>query len=332
MKYDYERMHQRWQNSPRLTSLYSHFESIAKGEIQVPSKAVTVDKDWLKQNPKVEKFSHLMEKNLGTFYQHFCASIPYILEEQCRLGQAITSYASYRQTSRDNPLSYYESSAADAPLGRTLAEISQGAIQTLADSPNPTNINNFHKACYHNWSHIHLGPFFDITPDFLCQQNLAFFTEGFDIVNNCMTFQFYDTMRDEQLAYVVRLLKEDGIYLISEKFKHINTEEFLRCEWIKDTLFKSQYFSNEKLEWKQAQMLKTMTPQLVTMHQLVNSLKKQFNWVYLIWNSGNFYELVCSNHEQNLKQFICYLITPHIPKNFLCEPELNVKLENWPMG
>lgn len=322
-----ERLRHRWQKGPRLNNLRPHFEAIAKGEKQVPLKAVKVDENWLAEHPDIRPFSLMLEHNLETFYQHYCASIPFTIEDHCRTGYALAQFVEAGKFSTTSPFCYYESNSADAPLSRTLAEYCEGKVQTLTDTPNAANVDNFHRACRHPWSQIYHGPFFDITPERLQNTpSYRVFDDGFDTVYFNMTFQFYEAQRDDLVDYTRRILKPQGLFLLSEKLKIRDVDEYLRRERIKDSEFKSQYFNEDALTWKSDKMLRTMSEGQADFDDLVACLKSRFTHVYLTWNDGNFYTFACADDHTLISRFLANLVEPCLPGKFRFYEQLPMQL------
>ncbi|MEI9425300.1 hypothetical protein O7A70_29490 [Mesorhizobium sp. Cs1299R1N1] len=75
----------------------------------------------------------------GFFDQHYHSSIPYRLEEECRMAYAVLNYARRRGAA----LSLYSLGTAEGTMARTLSEFSDGQILSLSCSPNPENYKSF---------------------------------------------------------------------------------------------------------------------------------------------------------------------------------------------
>src|SRR5688572_8224439 len=84
-----------WRNAPRLTCLAAFFETTASGQGGAPDLAQPqLDMSLLDFDLEVSVFSDTHRRLWGPFDSHYFASIPYRLEEECRLGAAILSFAS----------------------------------------------------------------------------------------------------------------------------------------------------------------------------------------------------------------------------------------------
>jgi len=318
-QFDYNHIRSVALAGPRVTSLKPHFENIASGISQAPTKDIRAAADFLNQNHDHHEYHRVFQRNIGTFYQHLCASIPFFIEEQCRLGIALYKLAQHRSNYHQEPFTLYETSSADGTNARTLAEYSQGLVKTLTDSPNPANGENFHQLCQHHDSDIHIGPFVDITPEYLANRtDRPYLRHGFDAIFENTTFQMYSPNRNDQIAYVRRVLKDDGLIIFCEKLMHPSRHEYERREKIKDS-FKSQYFSKSDIDQKSKQILEEMEKCQVTLDELVPSIGHHFKYAYMIWNSTNFYEIVASNAKANLDNFVNFLCQYYVPTPFLCE-------------
>ena len=321
---DFNKIREELLNGPRLNSLMPYFENIANETNQIPSKKVQPLPGFLKSSTNQEYYD-VFQRNTGAFFQHALASIPFVLEEHCRVNIAISRYAESmeKQENDDSPFTFYELSAADGTNARTLAEFSQGRIKTLTDTPNQANGINFKKLCAHNHSHVYIGPFADITPEYLAKRtDLPYFSKGFDIIHEPAVFQMYGKNRREQIAYARRVLKKDGLFFMMEKLIHPDNDEYIRREKLKDEIFKSNYFTRDQIDEKKSNILKEMREGQVTFESLLNGIKYNFKYAWLIWNSANFYEIVASDNLDNLEKFISLLDDPYLPEKFDCEKSL----------
>jgi len=230
--YDFDTIQSRLLCGARVSSLLPAFERIAQGSAQKPKETVVASPDFLSKNEELLKYHTVFQKNFGTFLNHGCASIPFLLEELIRVGIAINKMAMERKT----PLYYYETSSADGTVARTLAEYGMGKIHTLTDSPNEANQTEFYRLLNHKYSFFHRGCFAEITPLFISKK-YPLFANGFDIIWENTTFQLYGNYRQEQIAYVKRLLAKNGIMIFLEKMLHQNNTEYLRRETLKEEKF-----------------------------------------------------------------------------------------------
>ncbi|MTH95941.1 hypothetical protein [Roseibium sp. RKSG952] len=307
-------IHEECCRGPRVTSLLEHFEAVSSGQKQVPLKKVLADQRFLDQSDTLNKYHNLFQKNLGAMYKHYIASVPYMLEEQCRMGVAL---AQFNEKFSHGPAlfgTFYESCSADGPNARTLAEFTRGKIRTLTDSPNPSNATNFHSLCSHNYSKFNLGLFADITPAYIASRpELSEFQNGFDFIHENTTFQFFSKKRKEYVGYMCPLLKEDGLFFFTEKLMQADHRHYMDREHAKDKYFKSRYFTDQMIAAKKEDFLRTMEACQVTLEELVEGISYHFETIYMVWNSGNFYELAASNNKDRLEAYVGSLVAPFVP-------------------
>ena len=313
---DYEAVRAKAMRGPRVTTLLQRFEDIAAGNNQVPTAAVTPSPEFLAQNEEYPRYYEIHKRNLGVFNRHGVASVPFLLEECMRTGLALSKFAAARKSESGERLTFYGTSSADGTYARTLAEYSKGRIVTLTDSPNPANQAEFHRLLNHPYSFFHLGPFVDITPDYLAKRADPMFREGFDVIWENTTFQMYGNNRYEQIAYVKRLLKEGGLMMFCEKMNHPNSQEYERMEKVKDDLFKAKYFTGTDITQKKTDILSEMTRGQVTLEEFSDAVRSHFKHAYVIWNSTNFYEIVASDDKAAIDMFLSLLPEPYVPDQF----------------
>ena len=318
-RYDFVSIRENALKGPRVTSLLPTFERIASGDIMAPKVPVPVSPKFLAQHAEYKKYYEMFSRNIGAFNMHAFASIPFLMEQNIRTGVALYAMANNAKKHGTPYLTMYSTSSADDTHGRTLAEYSNGLVKTFSDSPNPANALQFQKYLSHKHSFHHTGPFVDITREFLLEKKLTDFADGFDIIWENTTFQMYGNNRDEQIAYVRRILKRDGVMIFLEKLNQENRQEYERRESIKDKFFKSKYFTEEEVARKKSSILSEMEKGQVTLPELSQEIKKHFAYVHLIWNSANFYEIVASNSRVSIDLFLSLLPEPFVPSEFACE-------------
>lgn len=317
VSYNYNLIREKALRGPRINSLLERFEGIASGKTQKPNQPILAAPHFLERNEKYSKYHEILQKNMGTFAKHGLASIPFMLEEVIRVGVAACEFAKENVSINKEYFTYYETSSADGTIGRSLAEYSNGLFRTLTDSPNEANYLEFNRLIKNNNSYFHKGPFVDITPEYLLEEHEGVFKDGFDIIWENTTFQMYDNNRDEQIAYVARLLKDSGLMIFHEKMNHFDMKEYARLEELKDSEFKSLYFSNEDLKLKKEAILGEMETGQVALDKFRSALRLHFRYAYIIWNSGNFYEVVASNNLKTIESFMSYLSEPYVPESFI---------------
>lgn len=319
-KRDFTSFFEECQRAPRINELASWFEATANGESGFPIKQPQIDRRLLKHDDEVlDQFIQLFERRLGPFMHHYHASIPYRMEEHCRQGRAILQYSQLFS----RPLLYRVVGCSDSSMARTVAEFADGQVEVLTCSPNAADKRNF--ASYGPPAHaiyFH-GPFHHLTDEVVnSRQDLAKFAAGFDIIHEETTFQMYSPNRAEQVAFVAQSLREDGVFIVVEKFRHPNIEEYERRELQKDYGFKARFFSQDEVAAKGRDVLTTMSLNQVTLDEMTSVYKEHFRHCYVTWNSGNFYTVVASNSLANLDHFVAELGEPAIPKEYMYEDVL----------
>lgn len=327
----YEEHHALCMKSPRLTNVKKYFDDVGRLRIQVPSKPVEVSQEFLTQNdPEMLRYCALFYKNLGNFYPHYLASVPFITEELLRLGLTISRFAEWLSRDGQDTIKHYENGGIDATNSRTISEYTKGLVRTLTDSADLVNQEDFYRLLNHNYSEFYLGPPCDINPEYIGSvPKLELFKDGFDTIHSSMIFQFYHTHRDTQYFYLKRLLKEDGLTLFKEKLLLPDEEEYQRREEIKDKLFKTLYFSDQEINTKRSSILEKATGLSVgqvDFDTCVSAMKRHFRFVYLIWNSTNFYEFAASDNELIVSKFIELLPPAYVPSPFCAESNLPRRL------
>ncbi|CAN5464543.1 class I SAM-dependent methyltransferase [soil metagenome] len=323
----YHQFLQNIKNAPRITFLAKYFEDIASGRAMVPLEPVIADTSLLRDKTAIFLYDHLKMK-LGKFNEHCYASIPYALENCIRIMTAIYHYsAEYKHKNAITNFYVYEMGAGTGDITRILPEVTQGFITSLCSSATKANEIEFHKYKTNKNSYFYLGPYFNISIDFLLNHNeLSCFSNGFDIIYERCTFQMYGADRENQIYHVSKILKDDGILILDEKFLNADFNEYLKREKVKDDIFKSKYFDLSQIIEKQEVILNTMTKNLVSLKTLSTALQKNFKHAAVIWNSTNFYTVVASNSEYNIERFIANMIQPCIPAEFNFENNLPSKL------
>jgi hypothetical protein len=68
-------------------------------------------------------------------------------------------------------------------------------------------------------------------------------------------------------------LKDDGLFILIEKFKREDVEEYTRRELQKDHNFKAQYFSHEDVVTKERDVLTFGDRNEVTLEEMARALR-----------------------------------------------------------
>ena len=285
------------QHSPRMTTLFKEFSNIASGNFQ-PNIKPQANKKYLNENTKIANFEKIHKKLWGKFDSHFFASIPYVLEEELRLGSTILNY--WKNKGKEEKFRIYTMGTAEGTMARSIGLLGSGKIKTLSCSPNYENKISFFSHGIPLNSFFHVGTFSDIDIDYI--KNSNFFSNGFDILIEDTTFQMYSPNRVKQIEFSSMTLKNDGIFISINKMLNVNMEEYYQKEKIKDE-FKRNHFSQNQIKAKNT-ILNMMEQNQVTLEETISALHKTFKYVVVYWNSTNFYSLASSNSKKNLNLFI----------------------------
>ncbi|MEI9405689.1 class I SAM-dependent methyltransferase [Mesorhizobium sp. Cs1330R2N1] len=306
--------------APRINELAGFFAATAAGKTGVPVRKPVADNRLLPRDKLLRDLVSLHAARQGFFDQHYHGSIPYRLEEECRMAYAVLKYA----RDRDRPLSLYSLGTAEGTMARTLSELSEGQIRTLSCSPNPENYECYMAYGEPPHADFFIGPFHRLTKDVLASTpRLADFSSGFDMILEDTTFQMYSPNRPDQVEFVSQHLKQDGIFVFVEKFRAIDETDYRLREYQKDFGFKARYFPPEEIEKKKAAVLNTMFGNEVTVADMGEAIHKHFSHCALTWNSGNFYCLAASNSQENLNRYVSQMASPAIPHEYVYETSVH---------
>ena len=302
--------------SNRLAGHFESFSHLASGHEGRPITRVQLEADLLGFDRECLDYAAVRALHAGVFNEHFVASLPYILEEQCRLGAALLRHATWLAMEKRRPASYYTLGDGAGVTARALSEASHGEIATLVCSPNVENRQAFELGRPQGASFF-LGPFFEVCPEVLAGLELPGCDGGFDVIIEDTTFQMYGPERVEPIEIALRNLREDGVFLFLEKFSHEDPEEFFRGEAMKDGEFKARFFAPEQIAHKRASIVDTMDRNLVTLSAMTDALRHFFDHAVVIWNSGNFHTIAASNHRPALDHLLGALVPPALPARYL---------------
>jgi len=307
---------ERWRNAPRLTSLFGAFDKIASGKSGAPVYGhVAADAALFAGRCDIQAFHDTYLQFSGTFNAHFLASIPYVLEEECRLGAAVARYLTDLARTEGRLTTLQTIGNAEAVIARTIVARSGGAVNSLSNSPTKANHLEFLRNRPPGSYFFH-GPFFDLNTRLYARDHGApQFEQPFDIVYEDTTFQMYGPDRDYQVPFVLKNLRQDGIFVCLEKCRLKDEDEYIRREMQKDLEFKRKYFMAEQIK-KKAQILNEMENGQVYLEHLVAAIVQHLPHVELTWNSGNFYMLAASASRAALDRFVAHLGPPCIPDEF----------------
>ncbi|WP_027146586.1 class I SAM-dependent methyltransferase [Mesorhizobium sp. WSM3626] len=303
--------------APRLNEMADFFSETAAGRSGVPIKVPSVDARLFKGDMSLESFAEVHRQLWGRFDPHYFGSIPYRLEEAVRLGDAFLRYGC-AIANDDCAARIYVLGDAEGTLARALAKLGNGKIKTLSCSPNKENEQSFFLHGRPAHAVFFLGPFHHLTRSRIASTpSLRHFSERFDIILEDTTFQMYSANRKEQIGFVKRNLKDDGIFLFLEKFRQADGGEYLRRELQKDYGYKIRFFDPDEIKKKNEVILKRMNLNETTLNDISSALAAYFKYGCVTWNSGNFYTLAASNSADNLQRLISAMAPPCIPNEYV---------------
>jgi tRNA (cmo5U34)-methyltransferase len=327
---------ERWRNAPRLTSFAAFFERTASGKGGAPDLGQP-EPDFSLHDFDLDCaiYGDTHTRLFGIFDSHYYASIPYRLEETCRLGATIFSVAQRIWARTYSPATIYTLGTGTGCLARSLAALGGGRIETLACSPTTANREAFIDKRGSERAHFFLGPFFELdAARYASDPDLLPFRDGFDVLFEDTTFQMYDQDRAAQLAFITPRLRQGGILVQVQKLAHEDRNVYDERERQKDEQFKTRYFSRSQISEKKAEVLNTMTDCQVDLQATVSALRLFFRYSVLTWNSGNFYTIVSSNSRASILEFVSLMVKPAIPPAFCYEklPAVVIDTEAEPLG
>ncbi len=309
---------EQWRSAPRLTSFAAFFDRTASGTGGAPDRGdPLVDLSLLDFDLDCAVFADTHRKLWGPFDKHYFASIPYRIEEECRLGSLIVAYSLRAWARSRAQAKIYTLGTGTGCLSRTIASLGGGRIETLCCSPTAANREAFNANRGSDHAHFFLGPFFDLNEERLADDpGLKQFCGGFDVLFEDTTFQMYHRDRTRQLEFVVPKIKPGGLLIQVQKLAHEDVEIYRMRERQKDELFKPRYFSPSGITDKKDEVLDTMERLQVDLATTTTALRAFFRYSVITWNSGNFYTFVSSNARETIREFIALMVKPAIPPAF----------------
>lgn len=310
---------QRNKQGPRLTVLSGFFQGVTRGDSGMPDRDVKADRSLFFGDKLTEQFCDEYERRICSFSRHFLPSIPFMLESECRLGAALIEFGK-AVAQPEKRLTMYNISNAEGTFARTLADFPGSRFSTLTGAIEPSNETAFYHLGTPAHAHFLLGSFLDNTPDKIrSETRLAEFHEGFDFIFEHECFQMFSSERVQQFAFVLRMLKEDGVMILSEKLNQEDPAEFQRREDKKDWGFKARYFSKQDIEKKRSGVVDHMVAGQLTMKQLQQALGQFFEHAVVFGNSTNFYHIVASNNESRIRLLLENMLPPCMEPDFCFE-------------
>ncbi|MGM4985939.1 class I SAM-dependent methyltransferase [Rhizobium sp. OK494] len=324
-----------WRKAPRLNSFATFFEQTASGLGGAPDlDRPEPEMGLLSFDLACMTFWDTHRRLWGHFDSHYFASIPYRLEEECRLGAAIFSFAQKTWARHGRPATIYTLGAGAGTLARTLAKLGDGRLRTLNCSPTDGNRISFFARRGSDNAQFYHGPFFELDDErYATDEALQPFRDGYDVLLEDTTFQMYGRDRDNQTGFIAPRVRSNGVLVQVQKLAHGNTEAYLERERQKDEVFKSRFFTKTQIVEKKRGVLDTMFDFQVDLEASQSALRSYFRYVVVTWNSGNFYTIVSSNSLNSLRDFITSMVRPAIPSGFCYEqvPHILVNDEKNPI-
>ncbi|WP_337271095.1 class I SAM-dependent methyltransferase [Oryzifoliimicrobium ureilyticus] len=307
-----------WRKAPRLNSFATFFEQTARGLGGAPDLGrPEPEMDLLSFDLDCMTFWDTHRRLWGHFDNHYFASIPYRLEEECRLGTAILTFAEKRWACLGRPATVYTLGAGAGTLARALAKLGDGRLKTLNCSPTEGNRVCFFARRGSEDAQFYHGPFFELDDEhYEKDETLQPFRDGYDVLLEDTTFQMYGRDRDKQTGFIAPRLRSNGVLVQVQKLSHQNGDAYLERERQKDDLFKSRFFSGRQIAEKRRDVLDTMFDFQVDLETTRSALGSYFQYAVVTWNSGNFYTIVSSNSLSSLHEFVSLMVKPAIPSEF----------------
>jgi len=313
---------EKWRSAPRLTSFAAFFERTASGQGGAPDLTEPeLDMSLLDFDLDAAIFADTHRRLWGTFDSHYFASIPYRLEEECRLGAAMLAFALRTWARGAYPATVYTLGTGTGCLARTLATLGNGRIEALCCSPTAANRAAFYANRGSQHAHFFHGPFFELDNErYATDADLLAFRSGFDVLFEDTTFQMYDRDRIKQLEFIVPRIRPGGLLVQVQKLAQPDHDIYEERERQKDELFKSRFFSQSHISEKKDEVLTTMMNLQVDLETTVTALRAFFRYSVVTWNSGNFYSIVSSNSRASVFELISLMLKPAIPPGYCYEP------------
>ncbi|MDS7598466.1 class I SAM-dependent methyltransferase [Agrobacterium tumefaciens] len=310
-----------WRRAPRLNEFTNFFEKTSRGLEGAPEYGAPVaDPNLLQFDLDCLTYADTHRRLWGKFENHYFASIPFRLEEECRIAAASFRFCLNAWARENRAATLYTLGAGAGSLSRSLAKLGDGRIKTLNCSPTVGNRVCFFEKRGSEHAHFFEGPFFELTDErYSSDRDLEPFRNGFDILLEDTTFQMYGNDRDNQTRFVASVVKPTGVLVQVQKLRHPDPKEYAKRERQKDEAFKARFFAPAQIAEKRREVLNTMVDFQVDMETTTRALQACFRYSVATWNSGNFYTIVSSNSRRSLTDFIALLIAPAIPNEFSYE-------------
>jgi hypothetical protein len=310
-----------WRRAPRLHEFTDFFERTASGLEGAPDfGAPAAEPDLLSFDLDCLTYADTHRRLWGKFENHYFASIPFRLEEECRIAASAFRFCLMAWAREKRPATLYTLGAGAGSLSRSLAKLGDGRIKTLNCSPTVGNRVCFYEKRGSEHANFFEGPFFELDEErYSTDDDLVSFRDGYDVLVEDTTFQMYGRDRDNQTRFVARSVREAGILVQVQKLLHQDPQVYAERERQKDEMFKPRFFATAQIAEKKREILNTMADFQVDMAATTAALKTCFRYSVVTWNSGNFYTIISSNSRHSMIDFVSSLVKPAIPASFCYE-------------
>jgi len=261
-------------------------EKAKKPSSKIPYKPVIkVDK----KTPVAKSYLEFTQG--GNFTGHISKMIPGFAEKQQMVAEAIV---------KSDATSFLDVGTSEGGLVKTVADNNKN-IKSVGVDPNPAMLKNYKstrdvsnaeyqlKAIGASWTE----PDGTVIKEFKPKQK-------FDIINEDFTFQFISNDRPGQIKQIKSMLKDDGLFITSEKF---HTENFEANEQ-KKLEHQKKYFDKRELTEDAEGIVTGMSKDMVKLEDYRNLLEKNFKYVKEFWDAGNFKGFVASNNQAKVEKFL----------------------------
>jgi SAM-dependent methyltransferase len=245
----------------------------------------------LRQTPEVRSYHVFADR--GNFTGHISKMISGFAEKQAMVGQALV-----RALKVD---SFLDIGASEGGLAKTVGKHRPGA-KVIALDPNPEMYRNFlNTPDVQNVRYVREAFLSDGWTDETGRKIKGFKTsEKFDAINEDFTFQFISPDRPAQVAEVKKMLKEDGVFITSEKFHTENSAENEQ----RKLAYQRQYFTPEQLTEDRQTIINGMSDDMVNDKSYEEILKRNFHWVAQFWNAGDFKGYIASDSKAKVEKML----------------------------
>ena len=226
----------------------------------------------------------------GIFIEHIGKMIPGFKEKQMMVGDAIV---------KGGFKSFLDVGASEGGLVKAVAS-ENPKIRAVAVDPNPQMQKNYNQTPEVKNAEYKLealgASWREPTGEFIKEFKTK---EKFDVINEDYTFQFISNDRAGQVAEIKKLLKDDGLFITSEKFftKNFDKNENNKLK------YQRQYFEEKDLTKDKQEIISGMEKDMVRDVDYIKVLNDNFKYVQEFWNAGNFKGYIASNNINVINKF-----------------------------